>query len=415
MNILIINHYATPPNHGTSTRHYTLAKELNKLGHQVVVIAADQHHFISKHSQLSATLPNGIKQAHDTDVEFLFLPTAPYKDNSIGRLWNMLSFAQQLLKLKKSGVIKQPDIIIGSSVHPFTVWSAEKLAQHYQVPFYFEVRDIWPQSLIEMQVLSRWHPLTLILSYLERRLYRRAKKIITLLPYLHEYLADFNVPKEKVLYIPNGVDLELFPVEQFGDRDDQVLTIMYLGSHGAANGLDAIVDAAAELEKNPPAKKIKWRFIGEGPLKAILKQKVEELGLSTVTFEDRVPKSQVPFLIADASILIVNLMDVAVYRYGISLNKLFDYLASKRPIIFGCNARNNPIADADAGITVPAQDASAIAQAVRTMAQIPAAERHAMGERGRQYAENHHSYALLAKRLSDEIETDLSSNCMYPR
>src|SRR5690606_5364217 len=108
------------------------------------------------------------------------------------------------------------------------------------VPFLFEVRDLWPQTLIDMGRLTRRHPVAIALSLLEGSLCRSADRIITLLPGAADYFELLGVPKEKIVWIPNGVDLDAFPVYPAPQQDGR-FTLMYFGSHGPANALDNVV------------------------------------------------------------------------------------------------------------------------------------------------------------------------------
>jgi glycosyltransferase involved in cell wall biosynthesis len=370
-----------------------LAKELNKAGHEVTIIASSNHHLINQ------KISNHFDTWQDEFVKFILLPSLDYQDNSLQRLGNMLSFAWQTLQLPKK-IAQRPDIIIGSSVHPFAVWSAKKLANQYKIPFCFEVRDLWPQTLIDMKVIGYYHPFAIILRLLEAYLYQQANLIITLLPYAYEYISRFKIPQEKVVYLPNGVDLDLFSNVQLEQKKCDHLTVMYLGSHGSANGLDTLIEAANILEKEPNSQLIKWRFIGNGNQKQNLQNQIDLLGLTTVTLEDSISKKQVPYTINQADILVVNLLNLKIYQYGISLNKLFEYLVSQKPIVFGCAARNNPVAEANAGITIAPEDAQAMANAIREIVALPVSERTKMGQRGRAYVEKYHSYANLGQQLN---------------
>lgn len=401
MKIWLINHYATPPDYGSSTRHYVLAKELRKHGHEVTIIASQFHHLTNSEPSNQASK---FKTWQDDYVKFLLLPTPKYSDNGLGRLWNMLFFAYKALRLPKH-YAERPDIIIGSSVHPFAAWAAERLAADFQVPFCFEVRDLWPQTLIDMQAIGKRHPLTILLHQLERYLYQKAQRIITLLPFAYEYICALGIPKEKIEYIPNGIDLNLFPESQPVTLEDKErFTVMYLGAHGPANHLETVVEAAAEMSQNPATRSVHWRLIGQGPDKERLKHKVKQLNLNNIVLEDSIPKNAVPKVATQADAFIFHLRGVDVFKFGISPNKLFDYLACQRPIVFACAARNNPVEEAGAGITVPPEDPQAMAAAVRQLSKMTPEERGRMGQRGRKYVEENHSYQYLGERLNHLLE-----------
>ena len=201
--------------------------------------------------------------------------------------------------------------------------------------------------------------------------------------------------------IPNGVDLSHTPYRD--PSANEALTVMYIGSHGQANALSKILDAIA-LVDNMTQKDIVFRLVGDGPLKANLRQQARELGIeSRVRFDPAVPKDAVPDVAAKADMFIANVRDLPLYRYGISLNKLFDYLGAGRPIIFAGSAANDPVAEAQAGISVAADDAVGMAEAIVKVAEMSRAERISIGKRGRAHVEAHYSYAQLSESLCNEI------------
>lgn len=397
MNIWLINHYANLPSQGSSTRHYSLAKYLIDLGHDVTVIASSRLH--NSDQSKDKTELGLIEKITEEEVKFVLISTPPYITN-IGRIWNMISFTYLLLKnVQKIGDVK-PDIIVGSSVHPFAAWAAERIANQYKVPFVFEIRDLWPKTLLDMRVIGKYHPLTLILSWLEKYLCGRAEKIVCLLPYAYEYLETLGFPQSKFAYLPNGVDIQVFDSSSTEEKEkhDDAITVMYLGSHGFANDLSVLIDAAKYTESSE-SPKILWKFVGDGPEKDSLKAQATDLNLSRISFLNAVPKNEVPNVVQEADILILKLLNLDVYRYGISLNKLFDYLASRKPIVFIGSPRNNPVMEANAGISLSSDNPREIAKAVYSLATLPPDERRNFGIRGRHYAETHHDYKVLACRL----------------
>jgi glycosyltransferase involved in cell wall biosynthesis len=397
MKVLMINHYATPPSLGSSGRHHALARELIVHGHEVLILASANHPFLDASYKASKPL----KFLEEDQVKYLMLPASDYQGNGVGRLMNMLSFAWNAIITLRGKKLFVPDVVIGSTVHPFAALAGERIAAHYKVPFCFEVRDLWPQTLIDMKVLSKGHPLSKIFGFIERYLYRKAHKIISLLPYGYEYICNLNIDKEKIAYIPNGIDLDIFSdLHQSSAKNPQNFKVMYLGAHGPANDLETLLEAAYILEQEYPSQQVTWHLIGDGPQKDFLRQRVSELQLKSVFLEDKIPKSQVPRMIEQADALAFHLLQVDVFKYGISPNKLFDYLASLRPIIYACTARNNPVAEADSGISIAPENPRAMAEAVMQLAALPLAERNAMGQRGRTYVEAHHSYRSLGRKLN---------------
>lgn len=411
----ILNHYAQTPETGTSTRHFNLARGMREHGWSASVIASGTLHNSDReilHGKTTHRLSR-----HD-GVPFLWLRTASYSGNGADRMKNMIDFTRRALDRRTTAQLAKPDAIIGSSVHPFAAWAGLRLARRHGVPFLFEVRDLWPQSLIDLGRISESDPRTFILRRLERHLYRNAARTIVLLPQAHEYIVPLGIPRERIIWVPNGVDLEMFKSYTYPtNRENAPFTFMYMGAHGTANGLDNILEAMALVrERSEPSQpSLRLRLIGDGPLKASLIKMSDDLGLaSLVSFEAAVPKSEIVERAAEADAFVFNLVDAPVFRYGISSNKLFDYLAAARPVVFACQSPNNPVADAGAGITVPPGRPDLLADAMLELARTPRAQLAAMGAAGRAYVAATHDYSALARRLASTLD-EVVAQCAGPR
>lgn len=395
--VWLFNHYALEPTASGGTRHYSLAKHALAHGLRVAVIAASTE-YLTGRQRLADDEPQRLEEFDG--VPFLWVHTPSYRGNAAGRMRNMLAYSLRVLRPRTLRELPKPDLVVGSSVHPFAALAAQRIAARYAVPFVFEVRDLWPETLIQMGRIERDGVMARVMRALERHLYNKADKIITLLPRAGDYIVPLGVAEDKITWISNGVDLDSFPYRSPVPRDD--ITFMYLGAHGQANGLTSVINAIARARRAAPALPIRFRFIGDGPLKAELIALSERLDVrDVVAFENPVGKHQIPALTATADAFLVNLRDLPLYRYGISLNKLFDYLAAGRPILFAGSPANNPVRDAGAGLTVAADDVEAIADAIVRIAEMPFDERVAMGSRGRQYVEAHFSYQVLGRRFSE--------------
>ena len=215
---------------------------------------------------------------------------------------------------------------------------------------------------------------------------------------MKEYVASCGIDEQKIVWIPNGVDLSRFDGFSVHKSPGKVFNAMYLGAHGQANALDILIQAA-KIIQDQGIKAIQFILVGDGPEKPGLITLVRELGLDNVEFRDPVPKHEVPKTLYEADAFIISLGKAKVFKYGISPNKLFDYMSMARALIFAVRALNNPVEEARCGLTVPPQNPTALADAIISLYQMPLEEREAMGRRGREYVEKHHSIPLLAKRL----------------
>jgi len=389
MKIWLINHYALTPDQAGGTRHYDIARALVAKGHQVTIIAASIHyssHHEMKHYPEASTL---LQESID-GIDFIWVKTTPYSGNGIGRVRNMLEFTWRLRQLK-SLKIPRPDIIVGSSVHLFAVFGAYRLARYFDTPFVMEVRDIWPQTLIDLGV-SKHHPFVLLLGWLEPFLYRKADAIITLLPKADAHIEQFGIDRQKIFWVSNGVDLSKFEQPRPTHHlDSEKFNLLYTGTLGKANDLQPLIDAAARLQETP---EIMITLVGDGPERQALKEAAK--GVKNVTFLKPLPKSELPALLQEADLLFVALKDIPLYRFGMSMNKLFDYMAAQRPTLFATNIDDNPIKTADAGLTVPPDDVDEIVNAVRTVYNATKETQKTMGTNGRTYVERHFSMPVIS-------------------
>lgn len=399
--VWILNHYAQEPSNPGGTRHWSLAHHLAAHGWRGVIIAGSVELNTGRDR-----LGKGERRRDEVlgGIPFVWLKVPGHRGNGIGRVMNMLSYAARAMLVRPGGGVDPPDAVIGSSVHPFAAFAGWVLARRHRVPFVFEVRDLWPQTLIDLGRISRDGLTARGMRMLERFLYRRADRIIALLPKAWEYIAESGTPADRVEWIPNGVEPGGLP-DHAPPRPVGACTFMYLGAHGEANGLDNVLRAMDLAQRDPLSQGIRLRLVGDGPSKRGLVALASELRLRNVSFEDPVPKLKVPTLAAEADAFLFNLVDAPVFRFGISSNKLFDFLSARRPIVFCCDAGNDPVREAGAGITVPPGDPHALLDGMRRVAALGTQDRRALGDSGRRWVEANHSYALLAQRLARMLDS----------
>ena len=376
----------------------------------MVIFATSFHHYLHQETRLQPRERGKIENVDG--VKFVWVRTPPYQRNDWRRVRNMVAFmlrawwlGRKLPKLVPD--LGKPDVVIGSSPHLLTPLAAYWVARRYRVPFLVEVRDLWPQTIIDMGELSEHHPITKALQALERFLYSHAEKIITLLPRADKYITACGVPREKIVWIPNGVDLSRFEGLEPYVASENGFRVLYLGAHGKANALDTVIQAARIL-RDRGYREIRFILVGDGPEKPRLMALAEEIRLHNVEFRGPVPKSAVPKTLCAVDATLFVLHDLSLYNYGISLNKLFDYLAASKPLILVGRPANNPVEEAYCGLAVPPQGPEALAEAVIQLYQMSPEERAEMGRRGREYVEKYHDIRKLAAQLESVLQSVLS-------
>ncbi len=385
MNILIVNQYAVSPKQPGITRSFSFARELVARGHQVSIIAAGINHFTQKEENKDLEVIEG--------VTFLWVKTPAYQGNSVKRIINMVSFAQSAISRGKT--LAPFDLVLGSSPHLLSGWAAQQLAAHWKVPFVLEVRDLWPESLIELGNFSRKHPVVLVLEQFERFLYRKAAHVISVLPAAQDHL---NARGAKfVTWLPNGVRVD-YGISPNKPTSTESFIALYAGAHGLANNLQTVLDAAQILQQRG-RKDIEIHLIGDGPQKSTLYHHAMQMGLAGVRFKKAVAKNEIHDEMLKVDAFLMPLKDSPVFKHGVSPNKLFDYLLMARPIVFGVRSPNNPVQDAQAGVTITPENPLELADALEHLADLSPVQRLEMGLRGRKHVQEHYNFTILGERL----------------
>lgn len=411
MHIWILNHYAGGADRQT-TGHYDIGRQLVAKGHRVTIFASSFSHYKFQEERLQRG--EKWRSENHEGVEFVWLRTVAYHGNDWRRALNMLSYACRVLWMGLRRPEK-PDIIIGTCPHPFAVLAAYLLALRKATLFFFEVRDLWPQTLIDVGALSEKNPLAWALRMLEKFLYAKAVRIISVLPNVGEYLAAIGILKAKLVWIPNGADLARYDgVQPYNGGLEKPFTVVYLGGHARYNGVEVIIRAAERLQKRN-RNDIRLVLVGDGPQKALLIRQAQECGLRNVEFRPLVPKAEIGKVMNEASACLHHIRDLPLLKYGMSSNKLFDYMAAGRPVIFACNSSNNPVKEAGAGLSVPAENPEALAQAILELAALSPEQRMQLGRNGRAYVERHHNIKILAERLESVCLSALAEKSAAPK
>jgi len=403
----ILNHYAVSPDLPGITRHFDLGREFVKRGHEVTIFASGFDHNIRKYTKVDR---NKLFSTEVYDgVRFVWINTFPYYKNDWRRVVNMLSYGLRVLSCTKG--FEKPDAIIGSSVHPFAALSGWWLSRKYKAKFFFEERDLWPQALVDMGALRENSSIAKVLYALESFLYKKAQKVIFPMPGGVEYAIGRGVSRDKIVWLPQGVNLERFndpkPLEADSDiaicfrRNKDKFKVIYTGAHGFANGLESLINCASILRDSYPD--IHFFLIGDGPEKAHLIERAKKMMLDNISFLNAVSKSEIPSVLANADLLVHILKRIEVLRFGISANKMFDYMASAKPIVTAIEISNNPVVEAKCGIAVEPENAEALAKAIIEIYDMSDEKRRELGLNGRRYVEKYHDIRVLA----DQLETIL--------
>ena len=397
INIWLINQYSYPPGKSNWRRHFDLFKNFSKEDYNIDVICGS---FV--HDRKEEILNKGEKYGliNSEGIKYHILSGILYK-SKIVRMLSMVQFFFKVLFFSKK-LRDKPDIIYASSPHPFNGLAGMYLARKYKCPFILEIRDLWPETWVAMGATTKKSIIYKVFAYIEKVLYKNADKIITLTAN-KDYYISVGVDEKKVEIVSNGVDLEKYdsllkeesPIKLLENK----FNILYTGAHGTANCLDNILEVA-KLIKNDD---IVFNFIGEGEKKEELIKKSEEYNLKNVRFYPPINKNLIPNTLKNGDVMIVVAKNTPLYKYGISFNKIFEYFASSRPIIFSGNVANDMVKEANAGISVEAENIEQIKEAVLSLYNMSEEERKILGKNGRKYVEENYDTRVLSKKIEKII------------
>ncbi|XOF34028.1 MAG: glycosyltransferase family 4 protein [Candidatus Electrothrix sp. YB6] len=413
MNIWYLNHYAVPPGYGgTPGRPYYLAKNLQLHGHNIVIICASY-----QRSRFKPGKPSELNRCVSfRGINYYQLPARLYKGNGLGRLLNMNDYAKGVGKLAeavKKSKLPHPDLLIPSCVHPFVFPPALKLSKKFSAKLIYEVRDIWPLSLVELSGVPPWHPLIIWMSRIEKQAYRNADSVVSLLPKAFQHMESVGLIKEKFQYIPNGIDRQEWKedpepfLKEYQELFDRLkkqgkFIIIYTGAHGVPNALDQLIDLKKINNNNAF---YHFVLIGDGTEKDKIMKVSEVEKLSFITFLPRISKKQVIKALQLSDCCFFALREAPIFKFGISPNKIGDYLMAGKPVISALVAGNNPAQEADAGITVQPYSPNELHLALKKLYEMSPAERQAMGERGKTYALRKLDWSVLGRAYADICES----------
>jgi glycosyltransferase involved in cell wall biosynthesis len=366
--IWILNHYASM----SGGRHYKFAENLIKRGYSLKVFRASTVHNINKNLISDSSKMCTYEEVND--IPYVIIRARNYVGNSRRRILNMIDYTRGLLSVSKNFDNEKPNIIYASSVHPLTWLAGYILAKRYKAKFIAETRDLWPETLIAMNIISKSSIPARVLYSLEKFIYKKADKLIFTMCGGKDYIKDRNLDKEidlgKIHHINNGVDLEEFNNNAllYQIQDDDLLNenffkIIYAGSLGIPNMVVSILDAAKVLQ-DMGFKDIKFLIYGSGILEQELKKYARECNLKNVSFKGKVNKKYIPFILRNGHLNIFTGKQTYLYKYGLSLNKMFDYFASGHPIVSNVGCGYDLLEKYKCGITVKGGSAETLAEGI---------------------------------------------------
>lgn len=393
-NIWIINQYASH----LETRHLELSKVFAENGYKVTVITSSYHH--GKRQYIYADTLHHVERAEN--VHYVYLKAKPeYKSNGVKRVLSWAGFCmlflQRMKDLEKIG--GRPDFVIASSAPP-TVWELGLICKRkYGAKFIAEFRDIWPLSLVEVQGVSPKHPAVIFLGMLEKRAYKKSDAIVSTMPYAHEHVIKVSgVSRDKIYWMPNGintsaVDRMIAEAPALPEELDRYLSenwcAVYTGSLAKCEHIDFLIDSFRKINKPD----ICLAIVGEGGERENLQRQVDNSSAENIRIFDAVSREQVQTILKKASCCVCAAEELPIYKYGLSVNKLSEYLYSGKPTVFACGAKN---VVEDAGhYALPYNNLDEMVKTIEVIYSLPQERFVDLAEKGKSIIREYYDYGRI--------------------
>jgi len=400
--VWIINQYASTPVYGYAGRHYYLGKELAKLGFNVYLITSSEHHLLRD----KPVFDSRFHFERDGRFTMVWVKMPKYSEaHSKIRALGWFLFPWRIQKLANM-IPDRPDVVVCSSPSLISFLGAKKLALRYSARLIFEVRDIWPLTLTDIGGYSKRHPFIRLLQAVEDSAYRDSQRVVSNLKRSVDHMVSRGMDPQKFSWIPNGfslaeieegVRLRESVIQNLPDRE---FIVGYTGTIGVANALDTLIEAAEILKEY---KEIAFVIVGDGKEREQLLSIVNKKGLENIQFVSPIPKVEVQAMLEKFDACYLGWLDDPLYNFGIGANKIPEYLFSGKPILHAFSGNGDPVREANAGISVPAEAPEELARAILELYRMAPEDRQKLGANGRKIAFDRYEYSQLALQFRDVL------------
>ena len=404
--IWIIDHYSTEPKYGGIQRQFDFANEFSKRGYKTVILSSSFSHVT--HSYISEERCK-ISCFGDNSY-YAYLHTSAYKNNrGLGRILNMFSFVRTVMENYKTIAAKlgKPDVVIGASVHPLTWIAAYHVAKHYNVKFIAEVRDLWPEMWLLNGEKGKLDPMVVFFGTIEKWAYKKANRIVYSMLYGDEYICGkLGFPKNKVALIGQPMDCERYDknaIEKVNEIPEAIqafvndsFTCVFTGYFMPYEGVHVMLEAAKLIrDEGVP---IKFLFIGSGREEETMRKYADENNLENVLIHSRVNKELIPSILRSCSVCLAHCATEGhkeSFKYGISKNKVNEYLYSGNPVIYGRDDAMDPVAKYGSGYVIEPFHPEQFVNTIKEIYAMKPEKRAEFGKNGKAYSIRYHSVSSL--------------------
>lgn len=417
--IWLMNHYASNMFRDKAGRHYWFAQKLIRQGYDVTVFCSTT--LVSGEELIDTGKEKYVSEQAD-QVPFVFVRTVPAQGNGIKRIRNMVLFYRRLFSTARAYAKAngKPDVILASSVHPLTMVAGIRIARKFGVPCICEIRDLWPEAIFSFGKASPKSLIGRLMIKGEHWIYKRADALIFTKEGDTDYLKEQgwtteqggDIDLKKCHYINNGVDLAAYARHIDADRfddpdvcDETTFKVTYCGTLRPVNNVGNLLDAAAILKKETGYENVRFLIFGDGGQLPALEKRVRDEALDCVKIKDFVERKYVPFLLSRSDL---NILNYSQSRYnwtrGNSSNKLFEYMASGKPVLSTVRMGYSLIQRYGCGAELAEDTPEALAEEIKRFYRMTPEERERIGKNA-EIGVKEFDFDILTEKLIRVIES----------
>ena len=405
--VWLVSHYAMPPHLEMRVKTLRFARYLQDAGYDVLLVTASTIHNTDINLIQDKSLY--IEKEYD-GLKFVHIRCDQYRGNGVKRVLNLFQFQRNFCKAMKN--FDKPDVIV-ADCNCINYSGIYKFAKNNDIKFISEIRDLWPLSIVEYLHFSNNNPIIRYLYGREKRMYRVSDAIIFSMEGGKDYIIEKGwnkvVDTDKVFHINNGVDvreqevqIQEFVYEDADLADSSTFKVLYVGSIRQANNVSKIVDVAQMLQRQG-YDKIKFIIFGDGTQRQELEERCRRENIDNVMFKGKVDKKYIPNILSHSNLNILNYKDADTWKYGGSQNKMFEYMASGRPILSTIKMGYSIINKYNCGVEAQNQEVETLAQAIKSIYDLPQEQYQAMCHNAKMGAKDY-DYDILSQKLIEVIE-----------
>lgn len=395
--IWVINMTSGKPDSGWGERHFYFSKYWVQEGYDVKIISGSYNHLFKQQPIIDNNKRFTLEKIEE-NITFCWVKIPKYDGGSIYKLWSMIIFALKVLSLpiKKLG---RPSFIIVSSMPIYPIISGWFLKKRWKAKkLIFEIRDLWPLTPMYLKGYSKHHPMVMMMSWIEAFGYKKADHIVSLLPNSYHYINSISKDEAKFNWIPNGIDARLLEKEKLPQEVLDLIPkdkfiIGYAGTMGMANALEFLVEASILMQED---KSVHFLLVGDGYLKSIFQEQCKNQ--ENISFIPKIKKNQVQHMLSHFDLCFIGRNDTPLFDHGVSSNKLFDYMLSKKPIISSSNKIKDAVELSGCGFVVKPESPEEIVKGIQKVKALSKEERLELGMKGYHHVSKNHNFKFLADK-----------------